>query len=356
MQLTAYTRYGARAASTRQRLLQFVPSLEDAGIHVRHEALLDDDYVLSLTGSGTYSKAKVAAAYARRLRQIASEKSDIVWIYGELFPFLPSRFETLALRQGRPVVYDFDDAFFHNYDQSRSVAVRRLLGRKLEPLLTGVSACTAGNPYLLDYARRFCRQSVLLPTVVDTDRYRPRANRDAGGQVVVGWIGSPSTWPYLRPLLPVLARLVAERNIRVRVVGAGAEAKRESFPGLELVDWTEDGEVDEVRGMDIGIMPVPDDVWAKGKSGYKLIQYLACGVPGVASPVGVNRDIIDEGVNGFLCTDLDAWHASIRRLIDDPDLRRDFGEAGRAKIVERYSLGAAAPVLVSLLKQISGRA
>ena len=354
MQVNAFTRHGREAASTRQRLLQYIPALEAAGFRVDFEPLLGDDYVRSLVAGGGFSQLDVARSYLKRMRALLiGPGADIVWIYAELFPLLPGWVERLALSRSRAVVYDFDDAFFHIYAASSNPLVRRLLGRKFEPLLKRASACSCGNAYLLDYAARFCRRSIILPTVVDTDLYMPRPNRsEPHGPLVIGWIGSPTTWGYLRPILPLLAELSRERGIKVRVVGAGAQAEKERFPGLDLVDWVESREVAEIQAMDIGIMPVPDDFWGKGKSGYKLIQYMACGLPVVASPVGVNRDIVSHGTSGFQATTLSEWRDFLIELIEDSDLRARMGLVGRKRVEEEFSLNVQAPRLISLLKSV----
>ena len=354
VQVRAYTRHGREAASTRQRLLQYIPALEAAGFRVEVQPLLGDDYVRSLVAGGSFSRLEVAKSYVKRIRSLLARPSaDIVWIYAELFPYLPGWFERLALSRSRAIVYDFDDAFFHTYSASSNRLIRKLLGSKFEPLLRRASACSCGNDYLLEYASNYCRRSIILPTVVDTDLYKPRLNRrEPNLPLVIGWIGSPSTWGYLRPILPLLAELSRERGIKVRVVGAGAQAEKERFPGLDLVDWAESREVSDVQAMDIGIMPVPDDLWARGKSGYKLIQYMACGLPVVASPVGVNRDIVAHGTSGFQATTPDEWRTFLGLLLEDPELRLRMGAAGLKRVQENYSLSVQAPRLVDLFRSV----
>jgi glycosyltransferase involved in cell wall biosynthesis len=353
--ITAYTRYGHQAASTRQRLLQYIPALNAAGIDVRFEPLLDDQYVRALGNQGGFSRLKVARAYLKRAQDLlVSRRNEIIWVYAELFPFLPGWLERLALCRSGRVVYDFDDAFFHNYDASSSALVRGLLGRKLEPLLQRAAACCCGNAYLEAYASRFCQRTMVLPTVVDTNVYRPRETPQSPDKpLVVGWIGSSTTWRYVRPLLPLLAELAKERGIKIRVVGAGTHAQNDRFPGLELVEWTHLGEVADVQAMDVGIMPLPHETWAKGKSGYKLIQYMACGIPVVASPVGVNSEIIRDSETGFLATTPEEWRRALTRLLDDTALRFRMGVAGRERAVTRYSLAVHAPRLVELLSSIT---
>lgn len=352
MRVTAFTKYGRRAASTRQRLLQYIPSLNAAGIEVDHRILLGDDYVENLATGRSYPKSRIPLPYVRRVRQLAlAPLGDVLWIYAELFPYLPAWFEELALRRGRPIVYDFDDAFFHSYDDSPQALVRALLKGKLEPLLRGATMCTCGNAYLQDYALRFCPNSIILPTVVDTTLFKPGVSRAChGGAPVIGWIGSPSTWAYMRPLLPLLQELSDAGKARIVVVGAGNAAERDRFPGLELRSWSEENEIHDLQAMHIGIMPVPDEPWARGKSGYKLIQYMACGIPVVASPVGVNAEIVLEGENGFLAGQLNDWKLALERLLGDEALRDRMGNMGRMRAVSHYSLAVHGPRLIEVVR------
>lgn len=355
MRVAAFTKYGPMAASTRQRLIQYVPRLAAAGIAVDHHPLLPDDYVRGVATGRRYPRGRTLRAYADRFRQlVAGTDADLVWVYAELFPYLPGSLERLAFRSGRPVVYDCDDAFFHAYDAHPNPRVRRLLGRKLEPLLRGVAAATCGNAYLESYVSRFCERTMLLPTVVDTELYGAAPGPRPDRPVTIGWIGSPSTWPYMRPILPLLRELAASRGIRIRVVGAGPAAAADAFPGLDLIEWSEAREVEDVRAMDIGVMPLPDDIWALGKCGYKLIQYMACALPVVASPVGVNSEIVSPGENGFLATGEAEWRDSLVRLIGDPALRHSFGAAGRRRVEQHCSLDVHAPRLIGLLRSLAG--
>jgi len=352
MKVIAYTKYDREAASTRQRLLQYLPAFAAAGITVEYRPLLSDHYVRSLASGERPSRPDIARAYAQRWRELrAPHRADLVWVYAELFPWLPAGGERLAFRPGLPVVYDMDDAFFIPYDTERRVPLRQLLRNKLQPLIRGASACTCGNAYLADYARPLCPRTLIVPTVVDTDRYVPAA-RQQQRPLTIGWIGSPSTWPQLGPLLPLLAELSARGGIRVKVIGAGAGAGQGSFPGLHLVPWSEATEIADVQSMDIGIMPLTDDPFVRGKSGYKLIQYMACGLPVIASPVGVNSTIVQHGINGFLATGTDEWRAALQQLIGDAELRRSMGEAGRSRAVERYSLASQAPRLIDLFQSL----
>ena len=354
MRVAAFTKYDREAASTRQRFLQYVPHFARAGIEVEVHPLLGDAYVRSLASGTTASKTAIAAAYFRRFRQLLRpHTADLIWVYAELFPWLPTSFERLAFRSGKPVIYDFDDAFFHPYDDHQNPLVRRALGGKLKPLIRGASAVCAGNDYLKDYATRAGATAMVLPTVVDIDQYIPATTRSAR-PLSIGWIGSSSTWAFVQPLIPLLAELCRDRGVAFSAVGAGAAAEGDRFDGLTFTAWTEAGEIASVQAMDIGIMPLPDEPWARGKSGYKLVQYMACGLPVVASPVGVNADIVEEGVTGLLATDPEQWRTALTRLIDDAELRAAMGQAGRVRAVEAYSLQTHAPRLVEVIRGVGG--
>ena len=350
MRVAAFAKYDREAASTRQRMLQYLPLLESAGIHVEVHPLLDDDYVRALASGKPASKAAIARAYGRRVAQLRrTADADLIWVYAELFPWLPAAFERLAFRSGKPILYDYDDAFFQPYDDHPNALVRGLLGGKLDPLIAGAAGVCAGNAYLRDHAARLNSNAIILPTVVDTDHYCPATNRP-DRPLTIGWIGSASTWAYVRPYLPLLAELCRTSNIRFSAVGAGAAAHSDRFDGLTFAPWSEANEIPAVQAMDIGIMPLPDEPWARGKSGYKLVQYMACGLPLVASPVGVNSSIVEDGVSGFLAADIAAWRTALDRLIADPALRAAMGWAGRARAVENYSLASQAPRLIEAMR------
>lgn len=350
MRVLGLAKYGPRAASTRQRMLQYRPHLASKGIDLEIRALLDDDYIERLARGAKQSRSAVLSGYMRRVADlVAARRFDVLWVQYEAFPYLPGVVERALTLLGVPIVYDIDDAIFHMYDRHRSGLVRHVLGDKLVPLLRGASACLCGNAYLQSYTARYCPNSIVVPTVVDTDDYRPQTGLPARAAPVVGWIGSPTTWRYVEPLLPILLPLFARHGVVMRVVGAGPRAQ--GIAGIDAVDWDEAREVADIQSMDIGIMPLPDEPWARGKCGYKLIQYMACGLPVVASPVGVNCDIVADGRNGFLVTEADQWVAALERLITRPDLRQAFGQDGGSVVEARYSLRSQQDRVAATLRQ-----
>lgn len=348
MRLLVLPRYDEAGASSRVRMYQYLPALQAAGIDVEVSPLFDAEYVHAL-----YAKQRawssIARGYARRLgAQLAASAYDAVWLEKELMPWLPSFVERL---RGKPtMVVDYDDAVFHRYDLHRSALVRRLLGRRVDTVMRNAHLVTAGNGYLADRASAAgCAWVERLPTVVDLARYAPGPSSGEASPIVIGWIGSPATAQYLRPLGAVITRLSERRAVRAIAVGARPD-QVEGTP-FEPVAWSEAAEAAQVAAFDIGIMPLPDEAWARGKCGYKLIQYMACGVPVVASPVGMNTEIVEPGVNGELATTPEEWAAALSRLIEDTGLRSRMGIQGRRRVEDWYSLQAQAPRLVAMLQE-----
>ncbi|WP_246265310.1 glycosyltransferase family 4 protein [Aromatoleum diolicum] len=324
------------------RFEQYLPSLLGLGIDVELAPLLRNEYLERLYAKRPVAWGQVLADYFRRVLCLMSvRKFDLLWIEKELFPDFPAWFERLLHACGIHYVVDYDDAIFHNYDMSGN-PLRGLLRRKIDAVMRNASLVICGNEYLAARARLAGANKVaILPTVVDLDRYS-LSTKGESGELIVGWVGSASTVKYLDNVLPALRLLSAEFPVRLRVIGATFVA-----PGIDVEcrPWSEGGEVEQIKGFDIGIMPLLDSPWERGKCGYKLIQYMACGVPVIASPVGVNETIVDEGVSGYLASSTEEWVDAFRVLGGNAERRRSMGAQGRAAVEERYCLQVAAPRL-----------
>lgn len=351
MQLLALPRYARAGASSRYRFYQYFPYLQQNGFQIASAPLLDDRYIQNLNAKTGQSKIKIVVAYWKRIQSLLrSKRFDLIWLQGEAFPWVPAGIERLLMKAGVPYVVDYDDAWFHRYDQHPSKQVRRLLGHKIDAVMRGAALVVAGNAYIEERARAAgARQTAILPTVVDLSRYPTAPAVRPAGPVTVGWIGSSSTAKYLVQLQEPLQRLCAERQAEVIVIGASG-LKLEGVPVREVA-WAEDSEVSQMQAFDLGLMPLPDTSWERGKCGLKLIQYMSTFLPVIASPVGMNVDIVDHGVNGYLASSNNEWHEALDGLACDPLLRQNMGESGRKKVEEKYALAGAAPILHSLLKQ-----
>ena len=344
--------YGPQAASHRVRLSQFKPGLATSGIDLQIQSLLDNAYLQRSFGGRRPSLRSLLVAYGHRLHALRqAHRFDLAIAYGDLLPYVPGWLERQLLQI--PFVYDCDDAFFLKYRSGRLRLLQPLLGAKADRLMAAAVAVTAGNAGLAAYASRFNTSVSVLPSVVDTDQFRPADPSLAGplGRFfTVGWIGSPSTAPYLQLLIEPLQQLARERPVRLLVVGGPAPA----IAGVEVIEqpWTLEQEVPLIQQFDVGVMPLPDTPWTRGKCAYKLIQCMACGVPVLASPVGANVDAVPPGC-GLLADSSHQWLAAFRQLAADPALRHRLGVAARQWVEQHYSLRIALPMLTGVIQRVA---
>jgi len=346
------SRYGRKGASSRLRTLQYVPLLESSGDTISHQPLFDDEY-LRRRYAGEPVLTSVVSSYLSRFSQLFSSKySELLWVEYEALPWFPHCLEKQLIRKSLPYVVDYDDAVFHRYDLHRSAIVRSALGTKIDSTMKASDLVLAGNSYLADRAKLAgSRRIEVVPTVVDASRYAAYRKAKTDLAPCIGWIGSPITWnEYMPSLVPLLSELVAKESARFIAVGAGEAVVADR--NLHSVPWSEEAEVSRIQEMDIGIMPLTDTPWARGKCGYKLIQYMACGLPVVASPVGVNTEIVEHGVNGLLASTEDEWRDALTSLLSDYELRHRMGQAGRLKVEKQYSLKIWGPRVATLLRDV----
>ena len=343
--------YGPLAASTRHRLLQYQDGLRARGIELEVVPLLGDRYLQRRFEGGRLPLGEMLGAACGRLRELRTGGHDLAIVHCELFPLMPGLVERSLLAR-KPYIYDFDDAFYLKYRGGRFKPLSPFLGGKFEAVMSGAAAIAAGNAELQRHAEACNRHVVRLPTVVDAERYRvAMRKRVAGEPFTVGWIGSPSTAPYLQSLAAPLATLGREGPVRLVVVGG----KAPSIEGIEVVGhaWRESTEIALIGGFDVGVMPQPDTPWTRGKCAFKLIQYMACGVPVVGSRVGANVDVVGPD-SGFLVDSDAGWLAALRVLRDDQAMAESMGAAGRARIEAEYSLARNLPVLAKLIESVAG--
>ena len=326
------------------------------GIQCKQEYLFSDKY-LSFKYSG--NPAFIWEALKGYLKRIFSFFSihnyEVMVVEKELFPYLPFFFDNLFFKKGIPSILDYDDAIFHNYDQHRSVLIKILLRDKIQKVMRLATVVSTCSEYIVRYARNAGAKKIIqIPTVVDLTKYCEKKYCDSKvNQVVIGWIGSPSTSRYLISVKKALEKVARSYPISLVIVGAENQFIPE-FEGIsaKIVNWSEETEVDLIRSFDIGIMPLSHDQWSKGKCGFKLIQYMACGIPPVASPVGQNNKIIDHGITGFLAESTEEWIQALNELISNPNLRQTMGAKGRKKVEQNYSLDIIQPKYLHLIQGV----
>jgi len=353
MKVGFLTRYESHGASSRVRALQYEATLNALDIETHVYPLLSNSY-LSRRYAGNHSVLEVARCYARRLRDWVKHRDiDLLWLEKEIFPYVPLWIEEKLL-EPRRYVLDIDDAIFHSYDRSAFAPVRLLLGKKIDGLMAGAAMVIAGNNYLAGRAvEAGARKVEVLPSVIDlrhysSDRWVTKLH-EADQPARLVWIGSPATERYLNIVREPLQRLAATFPLEFRVIGASAP----QWAGVRAtsVRWTEATEVEQVRACDIGIMPLEDGPWERGKCGYKLIQYMACSLPVVASNVGANAEIVSAGETGFLATTAQDWEDRIAGLLADPVAADECGRRGRQAVEARYCLQVTGPRLAQLLRE-----
>ena len=336
MKILILPRYEPQAASSRYRFYQYIPHLKAQGWDVAVKPLLSNNYIKYLYEKKPLPVSEIVLGYFKRIIQLLNKKTfDLIWLQQELLPWVPSIFENILVRGNIKIVADYDDAFFHRYDQNKSFFLRSILKNKIDSVMNYADMVLAGNNYILERAKLSSDDVKLFPTVVDIKKFKnPKPIKD--DIFTVGWIGSPGTAKYLMLIEDALRELSLDKNIRINLVGAN----KINLKGVSVnhIKWDEDSEVEEISKFDIGIMPLPDDLWERGKCGFKLIQYLSCNIPVVGSPVGVNQEIIINGVNGFQANNTYEWIKYIRLLNDDRDLILEMGKNGRRFVEEKYSL------------------
>lgn len=338
--------------SQRFRIEQWVPLLAQQDISVDLLPFADERlYNLLHRRQQRIRKAFMGAGrFAHRVRDLSRVHDyDAVLVHRAVALAGPAVLERLLAKMGRPVIFDFDDAIFllHTTEANRHFGWLKFPG-KTATICRLSSHVVVGNEHLAEYARQFNERVTVIPTSVDTERYHMEQARATNGKVVVGWTGSSTSQTYLEMFAPVLRDLARNERVELRV----HSDRRPELPGVRFQwrPWSPETEVEEIREFDIGIMPMPDDEWAKGKCAMKALLYMSLGIPAVCSAVGANREVITHGENGLLASSTSEWIAGINSLVEHPDLRARLGVAGRRRVDEAYSMERSADLFAGVVR------
>ena len=344
--------------SQRFRFEQYLDALKREGNTLRLEPFLPPHRWRLFYQRG-YTRARlgmIVGGFARRIGlMLSAGRYDYVLIHREAAPVGPPVIEWfLAKVLRKKVIYDFDDAIWMTDKVSESMIERILSWRsKVSSICRWSHKVSCGNEYLRRYALRFNANAVLNPTTVDTEGlHNPSRQQPAvkdSTQIVIGWTGSHSTLKYLYLLRNVLAR-VQQKFPETTLLVIADRPPEMQLPNLIFRAWSPETEISDLMTSDIGIMPLPDDEWSKGKCGFKALQYMALGLPAVASAVGVNSTIIRHMENGCLCNTEDEWVDVLGKLIANADLRKRLGRAGRQMVIDRYSVTSNCSNFLSLFE------
>ena len=338
----------------RYRLEQWDPLLRERGVEITYAPFEDEELHSIVYKPGQMGKKMqlVGRNLARRFSTITkARKYDLVYILREAALLGPAIFERLLHQQRVPFVFDFDDAIFVTYRSPSNGYLSYLkFASKTKTICRLASHVMVGNPYLAEYAAQVNDNVTVIPTTIDTDKYRVSPPQNSGGPLTIGWTGSYSTVQHLDTLRGALQKLAETENFRLRVIGTPTY---ELAPvQVEALQWRAATELEDLSAIDIGVMPLPDDNWSKGKCGLKALQFMALGIPTICSPVGVNTDILQDNENGFLAATEAEWVEKLTRLLRSAELRRRLGHAGRTTVEEKYSAVTQAPRVYEIFKSV----
>jgi glycosyltransferase involved in cell wall biosynthesis len=337
----------------RYRIEQWEPHLSKLGVSITYSRFWPPELSEVLYRRGQLAKklSGIALAYGRQLKAVTSaSRYDLVYIFREAALVGPALLESIAALSGVPIVFDFDDAIYLRYKSPSNGYLSYLkFPGKTRGLCRRAREVMAGSDYLANWAARYNERVNVVPTTIDTDSYRPELRLRRHALPTVGWTGSHSTRAHLELAVPALEKLAAKRPFRF--VAIGAEAPRVAGAVVESRPWRSSTEVSDLADLDVGIMPLPDDPWCRGKCGFKALQYMGLGIPAVVSPVGANQRIVAHGKNGFWAGTESEWVSLLDRLLDDQDLQARLGREGRRTVEERYSARVIAPFVHEIFRR-----
>lgn len=341
-------------ASQRFRFEQYLPALKNAGFEVDIKSFFTTDEWMKMRESRSVMP-KIMTLLAASLRRIAIipavRKKDFVFIHREAFPVGPAIIEwVIGSLFRKRIIYDFDDAIWLTDNSRENIIIKALRWRtKIADICRVSYKVSCGNEYLAKYARQFCNQVSVVPTTIELTHHVIEEKSADQVKTTIGWTGSHSTIKYFIELTPVLQK-IAQRHPSVEFMVIADQKPETDLSPLIFKRWSAETEIADLNLVDIGIMPLPDNKWTQGKCGFKALQYMALAIPTVAAPVGVNNDIIKNGVNGLLAKTTDEWLSQLEVLITDRELRSKLGIEGRKTIEKAYSVEANEARFLSLFQ------
>ncbi len=365
MKLLTLTKYSYEGPSSRYRFYNYQEHFEAYNIEMCIKPLFGKSYF-----KAKYKWQKMLVAFVAYIKRISfifwllifPKKYNLILLEYELLPYLPAWFEYLLTKRGVGYIVDYDDAIFHKYDRHSSLLVRSVLGDKIAKVMGYAQSVIVCNPYLEAYAQQYNKNVVSIPTVVQLERYKKVMQEYVATQkdtFVIGWIGSWTTGVYLLDILTSMKKFAQKyKSVRFHLVGFDEtlltkEEQRKA--NIDVITWSEESEIEDILGFDIGMMPLSDDAWSRGKCGFKLIQYMSCHKPVIASSVGVNSVIVEDGINGLLVQEHSQWYDAFERLYCDKELREAMAKRNGEKVEKYYNIAHCTQLYIRVLKQCCER-
>ena len=350
-EVTFFPRYGALGASSRVRLLQYIPFVEAAGYFVKTSTLISSDMLSHSYQSGGYRWVSLLLAYQRRLFVLLFRRPKLSFVEKEFFPYMPFVIERLFLPKN--FILDIDDSIHVQYRVHKNPIVRFLLRNKIEQLMRRSACVVAGSDHLAEYARQAgAAYTLKIPSTVKSHRFRSPVKQPTD-KITLVWIGSPSTLQYLEMLRPIFSSLEENSLCEFWIIGADARDFSPRLGGnVRFFDWSEEQQFKILSRADIGLMPLPDTEFERGKCAYKLIQYMSCGLALAASPVGENEIIVQDGVSGILFSSPAVLEDFIMSWLRNPQQVARMKIASYTKFQDGFSTEARAGEITSLFDDV----
>ncbi len=348
MKIIFLPRYAANGASSRYRLLQFFDYFREQKVNFSSQSFFDEKYLLDKYSGKKISAFYLMSRYFKRFLVVFKIRSyDLVVIEKEIFPSLPIFFDKIFYFLNKNWVVDYDDAVQVLYEN------KMFLGNKIADVIKLSRAVVVANQNMYDYAKKYNATVYLIPDAIKSETYLPKSDYSNHGKIVIGWAGSQSTKKFLDVIVNCLQKIAKEIPIVLRCIGISGF----DILGVEVenIKWNEEKEPGIIRNFDIGIMPLTDDPFSRGKSSLKIIQYFAAGVPAVASPVGFNKNVIKSGDDGFLADSELDWEKYLKMLIKDQELRKKIGQSGRRSFEENFAFSKIAPQMLSVYLSLTAK-
>lgn len=343
------------APSQRFRFEQYISLLEQDNYQIGYFPFLSVKDFQQIYKPGKFFVkiwATVKGFTKRFLQLFQLGKFDIIFIHRESSPVGPPFFEWYISKVlKKKIIYDFDDAIWlQNTSESNKVISGVKRHSKVGKICSWASMVFCGNHFLKEYAENFNSNTVYIPTTIDTNNHHNQIKEHRSAPITIGWTGTHTTAKYLKEIENILADLQKKHHFKIKLI-CNKDPEIDHF-NYEFIVWKKESEIADLLNFDIGLMPLDDNDWAKGKCGFKALQYMSLEIPAIASPVGVNNKIISDGINGFLPKNMDEWEEKLKQLINDKELRVKLGKEGRKTVTMNYSVSALKEMYLSYFNQI----
>ena len=353
MNLIFFPKYTEKGPSSRYRIYQYIPLYIENGFKVIVNPLLDDYYIDCLYNQKSISKFRVLKLYLKRIRQIIKlKKTDVVYIEYEILPYFPPILEWyLSKIKKIKYIVDYDDAIFHNYDTNGNFIIRELFADKIAAVIKWSAHTITGSPYLTNYARQFSNNVTEIPTSIDIKKYvshtAPKSLKD---ELIIGWIGSKTTSVNIIDIIPAVRQFSSKYPVKLYLLGFD-KTLLNLLEGIDykFLTWSGQTEVSDIKLFDVGIMPLKNTLFNKGKCGFKLIQYMACGLPTISTPLETNIKINRSHKNLHAQTN-EEWNAAFEKMYNDKEYFKLVGAENIQIVENHYSIQSNSEHYVRIIK------